>query len=60
MSKLIRIEEVRYYESKNGLMCFVIDTDGSSWKIMIGDEMNHYFPTKDLDVSNWELQNGNV
>ena len=60
MSKIIVIDEVRYYESKNGLMCFVIDTEGESWKIMIEDEMEDFFPYDTLDVSNWEFQNGNV
>lgn len=57
----VEIDEVRYYESKVGLQCFVTDTDGKSWKIMVKKEMEDWFPSQNLDVTDWELQkNGNV
>ena len=46
MTKIIEIEDVKYYESKVGLQCFVIDTDGKSWKTIVKKGMKDFFPGK--------------
>ena len=56
----IIVEEVTYYESRNGLLCYVRDGK-SSWSRIVDEKMEDIFPGQELDISNnWNFQNGKV
>ena len=57
MSK-IKVEEVTYYESRKGLICYVRDST-ASWSKIVDENMDDIFPGQELDISdNWIIQNG--
>ena len=58
--KIIKVEEYSYYESRNGLICYVRDGQ-SSWSKLVDDKWQDIVPGQELDISdNWTFQNGKI
>ena len=59
MSKQVTIESIDYYESSQGLLCFLRDNENQVWSKIITEDDADFYPRQVIILtSDWSLKNG--